>query len=188
MLSEVVLATTTLPHDDDIEKIAHQCGVNVYRGSESNVLSRFAEAANLYGAEIVVRVCGDNPFIDHEEIDRLINFYINNPCDYAFNHQNRLNSGYADGFGAEVLNNNLLNELNDTVLVADELEHVTLNIWNNQDCFEILPVPVPEELNYPDLRFDVDIIDDFNYLISLLDKGVKIDSTAEEIINIAMEQ
>ena len=92
MLSEVVLATTTCLMMM-IEKIAYQCGVNVYRGSESNVLSRFAEAANLYGAEIVVRVCGDNA-IDHKEIDRLINFYINNPCDYAFNHQNRLNSGY----------------------------------------------------------------------------------------------
>ena len=99
-IDKVLLATSDLPRDDELVKIANKYNINVYRGSELDVLKRFYNAAYKNKAKTIIRICADNPFIDPIELDRLINFYNENECDYAFNHQNKLKSNYADGFGA----------------------------------------------------------------------------------------
>ena len=104
----VVLATTDSPRDEALIEIAGRLGVAAYRGSETDVLQRFRDAAEAHRADWIVRVCADNPFVDPEEIDHLIHFFSVNSCDYACNHQDRLGSRYADGFGAEILSSNLL--------------------------------------------------------------------------------
>ena len=100
----VVLATSENKRDSPLGDKAQTLGSNVfYYGSETDVLQRLATAATFYNADTVVRICADNPFIDPKEIDRLVLSFRSNACDYACNHQDRLNSEYADGFGAEIL-------------------------------------------------------------------------------------
>ena len=91
-------------------ELANRIGIEVFRGSESDVLGRFAAAANHYHAKTVLRICADNPFVDPDELDRLVREFSNNSCDYACNHQDRLGSRYADGFGAEILRTKLLQQ------------------------------------------------------------------------------
>ena len=47
-------------------------GVDVHRGSEENVLSRFKDLVEITGARWVVRVTADNPFTSSEMIDQLV--------------------------------------------------------------------------------------------------------------------
>ena len=68
-------------------------------------------SSKIYNADTVARICADNPFIDPKEIDRLVLSFRSNACDYACNHQDRLNSEYADGFGAEILSNDLFQKV-----------------------------------------------------------------------------
>ena len=63
-------------------------------------MDRFYKAALKYKVDNIIRICADNPFIDHIQIDDLINFHNSN-CDYCSNNQDYMNSGYPDGFGAE---------------------------------------------------------------------------------------
>ena len=106
-LDGIVLATTTLPEDDVLQQKAKFWGVDVFRGSKEDVLGRFYKAARYFEANTIVRVCGDNPFVAPEEIDRLIEFFDNNPCDYACNHQNRLgSSGREEAGGGLVFKGN----------------------------------------------------------------------------------
>ena len=73
----------------------------------------------MFKADSIVRVCGDNPLIAPEEIDRLIEFFEkilrteNNIDDqlYAFNFASKMGNGYPDGFGAEILPRILLERL-----------------------------------------------------------------------------
>ena len=75
-IDKVVLATSDFSKDDELLVIADNLGISGFRGSESNVLDRFSRAALVHKADVVVRVCADNPFVDHEEIDRLVNFLL----------------------------------------------------------------------------------------------------------------
>ena len=71
-LAGIVLATTDLERDEPLAELALGLGIQVFRGSETDVLGRFIAAARRFGADPVVRVCADNPMIAPEEIDRLI--------------------------------------------------------------------------------------------------------------------
>lgn len=188
MIDAVVLATTTLSRDDELVALAQKFGVQIFRGSETDVLGRFAAAASQYGADIVVRVCADNPFIDPDEIDRLVSHFKNNACDYACNHQDRLGNRYADGFGAEILSSLLLQQVAQTATDARHHEHATLYLWDHAHEFCLSAVPAPHELAYPELRFDVDQPQDLTYLKTLVDAGVAMNSTASEIVRVALNR
>ncbi|MEZ5669628.1 MAG: NTP transferase domain-containing protein [Alphaproteobacteria bacterium] len=71
-LDQVVLATTTSPADDLLAAYAAGQGVTVVRGSETNVLARFIQAAELTRADVVVRVTGDCPLVDPWLVDYLV--------------------------------------------------------------------------------------------------------------------
>ncbi len=186
-ISEVVLTTTNNPIDDELEHLASQMDVLVFRGSENDVLGRFAEAAKCHQAQIIVRVCADNPFIDPAEVDNLVDFYFNSNCDYACNHQDRLGSGFSDGFGAEILSVDLLFKLDNEVHDIKYREHVTLFLWDNFNQFKLCAPKAPIDLNYPKLKFDVDTQSDLDYLKKLVSNNVNINSSSNEIIDIALK-
>lgn len=181
-LDGVLLATSDCSGNEPLVKTAEQCGVSVFRGDEQDVLQRFVDAAQSSNAEWVVRVCADNPFIDSGEIDRLVQFFACNPCDYACNHQSRLGSNYADGFGAEILSHTLLAKISARAKDPRYREHVTLYIWDHLDQYDVKVVPAPAALARPDLRFDVDTPQDLARLQRLLNRGVGLQSSAEEIV------
>lgn len=188
LLDDIVLATSSLVRDDALEEIAVKHNVKVYRGDENDVLNRFVCAADYSDAQIVVRICADNPFIDPGEIDRLVAFYKNSGCDYACNHQDRLGSNYADGFGAEILGTKLLDSIAQMTLEKRHREHVTLFLWDNSVEYRLEAVKAPAELAFPAMRFDVDRPDDLLYLKNLVDLGVNISSSAEEIVEVARKR
>ena len=180
----VMLATSTDSKDDILERFAQECNVAVFRGSEEDVLRRFAQAARQSRADLVVRVCADNPFVDPGEIDRLIDYFETHPSDYACNHQDRLGSRYADGFGAEIFKATLLATLDKSVTDSRQREHVTLHLWENSKDFHLMAVPAPPELSFPELRFDVDGPEDIIFLNQLCSIGVTQEKSASEIVKI----
>lgn len=186
LVDRTVLATTDCDLDDSLARYAAGLGVAVHRGDEHDVLGRVASAAEEAGAEWVVRVCADNPFVDPGEIDRLIDFYCSRRPDYACNHQDRLGSGYPDGFGAEILSMSLLRRLVAQTVDPSHREHVTLHLWDNAERFRLMPVPVPPELAYPDLRFDVDVPADLMRLDALLERSsLDVTASAAQIVEAA---
>lgn len=185
-VDETILATSTLSRDDPLAELAEKCGARVFRGDENDVLGRFAGAASIAGAEWVVRVCADNPFIDPGEIDRLIDYFRDIPCDYACNHLDRLGSGYADGFGAEMLGADLLRQIADIATEARHREHVTLYLWDHADKYRLCAMPAPVALAHPELRFDVDVTADLAGLEKLVAAGVELSTTAEEIVALSL--
>ena len=68
---KVVVATSTLAQDDNVNIEALKAGALVYRGSHSNVLKRYYDAATYYEIDPIIRVTADCPFIDPKLIHRL---------------------------------------------------------------------------------------------------------------------
>jgi spore coat polysaccharide biosynthesis protein SpsF len=184
MVGSIVLATSDNQRDSQLEKIAEACRIKVFRGDELDVLGRFKSAVDLYGGDPIIRVCADNPFIDPIEIDRLILHYHTHLCEYAFNHLDKLGGGYSDGFGAEVFSVECLNRMVVHAQDSRFREHLTSHIWENPHLYRISPVKAPIELAYPELRFDVDTVEDLKEMQILVDAGVCLDSTATDIVQI----
>lgn len=183
LLDAVVLATTDLPRDRPLVDLAHGLGLATYTGSEADVLGRFARAAAQHHADVVVRVCADNPFVDGAEIDRLLAFFAVQDVDYACNHLDRLGSRYADGFGAEVLGAPLLARLAAECTDPRHREHVTLALWDNAAAYRLAAVPAPAALAFPELRFDVDRPEHLAELASLCERaGLDFSSSAAEVV------
>ena len=186
-IDAIVLATSVSEKDDLLSQYTVSRGFPVYRGSEGNVLNRIIEAGKTENADVIVRICADNPFIDPNEIDRLILIFKKLNVLYACNHLDKLNSGYADGFGAEITHLSVLEMIAAKATDKRHLEHVTSYLWENTDHNNLYAVPAPVQLAFPNLRFDCDQKSDLAYLNKLIEAGVKVDTPAEEIIQIALE-
>lgn len=184
-LTQVVLATSDSESDGALAELAASLGVAVFRGSEADVLGRFVGAAKMADAGNVVRVCADNPFVDPAEVDRLVRHFADCPCDYACNHQERLGSNYADGFGAEILSSALLEKIDAKAVEPRHREHATLYLWDHASEHKLTAVKAPAELAFPELRFDVDTPADLAKLQALVLAGATVETPAREVIRIA---
>ncbi len=174
-IDEVVLATSTNRENDILVKyVERNFNISIYRGSENNVLNRFYQAGKMANATHIIRVCADNPLIDGEEIDNLINFYFSNNYDYVYNHIPKENS-YPDGLGAEMVSFQILEELENSVTSKEEREHAFLHISNNPEKYKIATFEPNPEIAYPNLKFDIDTFEDYYYL-SMVEFGIDITS------------
>ncbi|MHC4526066.1 MAG: cytidylyltransferase domain-containing protein [Planctomycetota bacterium] len=165
-LDEIVVATSISPADDKIANCCMKWRVPCFRGSENDVLGRFADAAEKHEADIVVRINADNPLIDPEYIDGLIEHIIAGKHDYV-SYQTSAGKPImltALSFFAEALNRSCLNKADEFIKDPFEREHVTLGIYKRPDVFNVKFLPIPEFCDHSDIRLTLDTQGDFNVL------------------------
>src|SRR5579871_4811177 len=63
-LDDIVVATTSNATDEPIVELASRYNVNVFRGSENDVLARVSGALQSYRADVAVEITGDAPLLD----------------------------------------------------------------------------------------------------------------------------
>lgn len=164
----VIIATTTNATDDCIDEFARVNHLKCYRGSESNVLSRYYEAAKLYNLNTIVRVTSDCPLIDGNLIRSNVDKYVqlNNQNAYMGNSIERT---FARGFDFEIFSFKLLEDAYHNAVDETDLEHVTPYIWKNRSGkveFTYIKQPVDNS----NLRITVDNADDFELVKALIEK------------------
>jgi spore coat polysaccharide biosynthesis protein SpsF len=160
-LDGIVLATTINETDDALESFALKMGINCFRGSEEDVMSRVIGAAASVNADLVVEITGDCPIIDPKIIEQTIRMYHANPADYVSNAHIR---SYPDGMDTQVF---LLETLKHSAsMTEDQLdhEHVTLHIRNHPEIFRHVHLVAPPELHWPELGLTLDEPADYELL------------------------
>ncbi len=65
----VILCTTTKPEDDKLVDLARRMDIKYFRGSEHDILERYAQAAAKFGVTHIVNVDGDDIFCDPLLVD-----------------------------------------------------------------------------------------------------------------------
>lgn len=120
----VIVATTTNVDDDPVAVLADKLGAGVVRGSEPDVLSRFALAVREFEPDVVVRVTSDCPLIDGEVVRRGIDAWVaaDDPALYA---SNALERTYPRGLDFEVFSAAALLEADRLATETPHREHVT---------------------------------------------------------------
>lgn len=171
-LDEVVLATTGKLEDDCLCDIADELDIDWFRGSENDLVDRIYNCAIKYKADVIVRLCADNPLIEASEIDRIVDCYLDSAgTDKMFtlftNTQNTGDNGYPDGLGAEVYDMDLFDCLYEDIGDPYLREHPHEYFYRN-DLIETCQCP--EELRYPHIRLDVNTMEEYLYVKGIYDK------------------
>lgn len=185
LADDLVVALPETRRDEVLARHLRAQGVNIFRGSEQDVLSRMHGAAAAHGADLVVRVCADNPLIWGGEIDNLIRFYQREHaagnCDYAYNHIPR-NNLYPDGLGAEIVSFELFTKAMNEATLPAHREHCLSYIVDNPELFAIRTFdPLDPALHHPEMKLDMDTADDF---INLALRDIRPDITPREIVEL----
>lgn len=182
-LDRVVVATSTLDGDDVIESFCKDYGVECYRGSEDDVMSRYYECAKQYNPNAVVRITADCPLIDPEIIDKVVQQFEDNNVDYCGNTVPPETSKFPDGSDIEVFSMQALEKASTEVKDKHRREHVTFQFWQD---INYTSSQYSQEKDWSKYRITVDYPEDFevvSYIINEL-KNKCIDGSLSEIINI----
>lgn len=164
-LDAVVLATTVNATDDPVAALGEALGVPVFRGSEQDVLSRFAGAAELGMADLVVRVTSDCPLIDPALIDELVSGFLQNQ---AADYRSIDVGQFPRGLDAEVFRRSALDEAMASATDPAEREHVTPYIYRRPDRFR-LAEPLRPAHPVPSQRWCVDEPADYELVRRILE-------------------
>ena len=163
----IVLATADTAENDPIVEEAKHIGLLYYRGSESDLISRYYGAAKEWNADAVVRICGDCPFVDPEVVDKLVSEYRKKSDNVDFVCNNTPPS-YPHGMDVEVIPTKTLQKLD--IEVDDPLyrEWLTMNIVEHKEKYTI--VNIEHEKNMGDMRLTVDYVEDFELTEKIMEK------------------
>jgi len=157
LAAPVVLATTTNAEDDALAGLAQCHGVPVLRGPEHDVLRRFVLAATSFGATYVVRATADNPAVDIEAPQRVLEALISNGAEYV------VESGLPYGSCVEAMTVDALKKADVMATASDDREHVT-SIIRRDRRFHAIEIPAPFALHCPHLRLTVDSMSDLAFM------------------------
>jgi spore coat polysaccharide biosynthesis protein SpsF len=166
----VIVATTVNADDEPIVALAEGRGLPWYRGSELDVLERFAGASEENQLDVVVRVTSDCPLIDGRVIAAGVERYLaeDDPRLYA---ANTLERTYPRGFDFEIFSADLLREAHKDATRPEDREHVTSYLHQNRPGdIRLLNLPFEGSAHGSRYRLTLDTEDDRQLLATLIEQ------------------
>ena len=160
-IEKIIVATTNLIEDDLICKYANLQKIECFRGSSEDVLDRFYQCAKKYSAKTIVRITADNPLIDPNIIDKVINEY--NKCDFI---TNTLERTFPYGTEVEVFSFVSLKKAWENAKKPSEREHVTPFIRNPKNKFVLKNIK--NQKNISNFRYTVDKLEDLQLVKEII--------------------
>ena len=162
-IDKIIIATTLSKDDDVIVNFAKKNNYNYFRGSENNVLDRFYQCAKKFGIDDIIRITSDNPLIDPNIIDMIINEYKNKEYDFV---TNTLDRTFPYGTEVEVFSFESLEKAWKNAKKPSEREHVTPFIRNPKNKFILKNIEYQENISY--LRYTIDRIEDLKLVKEII--------------------
>lgn len=175
----LVIATSNLPNDNQVEEFCKAQGIHCFRGSESDVLERYFRCAEKHGFAHVVRLTGDNPFLDEKELVSLVQSHLKTESDYSNNFEL-----LPIGVGSEIMTFKSLELSHQRGHLPHHREHVNEYLLENKDSIKYHLAPVPTFKVRPELRLTVDTPQDFEKAERILNELNSDNPPLEEILGL----
>jgi spore coat polysaccharide biosynthesis protein SpsF len=173
LIQETSVATTESVADDAIVRECQHLGIPCFRGSEQDVLDRYYQAANICGAEAVVRITSDCPLIDPGVCDKTIQAFLDARPDYA---SNALERTYPRGLDTEVIAFGGLESAWREARETYQREHVTPFLYQHPERFKLLSVK--GDRDYSAYRWTLDTPEDLEFLRAVYARSVDLQDLA----------
>ena len=159
-INKIVFSIPSNSKNKKLFNYLNTLNVNIFRGSEQNVLDRFYKTAIKYKATDIVRVTADCPLIDPKIIDNLIKLYLKKKVDYL---NNAKAPNYSDGFDVEIFSFNALKKTKKYAISLFDKEHVTPFI-KRSNFFKKISV---SSINNHGIKLSIDTKNDYNKVKSI---------------------
>ncbi len=130
-----------------------------FEGDEQNVRERYISAAQYHGADKIIRITGDNPFLDILYVEMLVECLLTTELDLISFY------GLPIGMGAEAFKLSAIQWMPPGGFLDHHNEHVSLHIKEYPKNFKIIklkPFLSNEQIEFSkQIRVTIDEIDDF---------------------------
>jgi spore coat polysaccharide biosynthesis protein SpsF len=169
-IDDIVLAIPNTLENNALEELATNFDVNLYRGSEDDLVDRYYQAAKKFKATVVGRLPADNPIPEPYEIDRIIDYHKQSNNAFSSNLSEVFSNGYPDGIGAEMIDFNALETVWKECKNPEWREHVHLNFFNYNDQkqvdkrFDVGTIECPENFRRPEIILDVNTHEQYEFI------------------------
>ena len=169
-VDEIVIATGKGMINDSLEAVVVSLGFSVFRGSEENVLKRYAQAAKTHDADVVVRLTGDCPLMDPQVVDLIVRKRAEDNYDYC---TNVLPPTWPDGLDVSVFTREILEAADREAERPSDREHVVPWMWRQTSLkggsrYTAINVESPKDLSLD--RWTIDEASDYIFLRALASK------------------
>ena len=166
---QIFVATTTNTIDDVLEQTCRSLGVECYRGSETDVLTRFYKLAELKNLDVIVRLNADCPMLSASFVKKQIIQFLDEKSKYDY-ASTILSETYPVGMHVEIIRFEALKIAHLNCLNAELREHVTPYIYQNPNLFKLLSIK--SGINLSSLRLTIDYDVDISFINALIEKLV----------------
>ena len=150
----IVYAIPSNKKNYQLYRVLKKLGVNVFKGSEDDVLDRFYKAAKKFKGQNIVRITGDCPFVDPHLIKKILQLFLTKKVDYA---SNIMPPSFPDGFDVEVFNISTLEKIKKIVKDSHDKEHVTSLLRRDK---RLKKYNFSLKKDYSKIKLSVDTLDD----------------------------
>jgi spore coat polysaccharide biosynthesis protein SpsF len=190
-LNDIVIATTTSPRDDVLANFANDRNINLYRGSEDDVLDRVLNAAKSKDADVIVELIPDNPLMHYKIVDEVVDYYLNNEYDYISTFVPKIT--FPTGIGVQVFSTKVLDEVDRLTRDPQDPEYkknrenVTWYIYHHLERYRINNYEAKGILKNTGLRLDLDNPEDFALITKLYENFNSFMFTVEEAVEFLLK-
>ena len=175
-VEKIIIATSTDESNDNLCEYLRGENIDIFRGSEDDVLDRFMKAAIEYKIDPIIRMTADCPLIDPKICDQVVEEYFNSGVDFV-----HTGSTFAEGLDCEIFSFSSLEKSWYDSNLESEREHLTLYMHNHPELFT--KKTLVNEIDDSGFRFTVDEEVDFlvvkTIIENLYNKGNKMFNTED---------
>lgn len=156
--NNIYLCTTNNKNDDKFKLVCKEHKINLYRGSEKDVLKRIINCANKFGVKTIVRITADCPIIDPNLVDKCIYLHLKEKNDYT---SNIMKLTFPDGLDVEIIELKSLTKSYKISNSAYNKEHVTPFIRSSKFFKK---KNLRSSINYSNRRWTLDYYKDYIFI------------------------
>jgi len=185
-LDAAVVATTVSPGDDVVAAACPALGAGCFRGSEQDVLSRYYGAAQMAGADIIVRITADCPLYDPMLLDRMLASFVMPDATGSVPDcmSNVIERCFPRGLDTEIVTFAALERTHREATQTYEREHVIPYIYQHPDRFRLRSYT--EEPNLSEHRWTLDTPEDWELIEAIYHELHRADRlfTTDDVLNL----
>lgn len=134
---DVYVASSVNAENDVLSAFCGEYGVQMYRGDEENVASRFRHILQSTSSTAFIRLNADSPLLEHRTIQRVMETMEQRQVDIVSTAVQRT---YPSGMNVEMLTSDVFLQEYEHFTTSGHFEHVTQYFYQNAERFSIRTV------------------------------------------------